>query len=141
MHSHPHGLTHPDKRGCVVYSRQLCRTAKNLGVLCCPAREVSHCRFLSGFPPPPTPACFTIRLCSGIPPRTRAAESLHRSAVLLQMLSPLFLFCLFALMKSLRHSGLVCRFEKVAHAQSLRWAAGRITTILCLRSWRHVSLR
>lgn len=83
MHSHPHRLTHPDKRGCVVYSRQLGRMAK-LGILCRPEEKPVFVRFLqSVFYHTPQHGRSGIQRCN------KAEESLHRLAVLLQMLSPL----------------------------------------------------
>lgn len=83
MHSHPHRLTHPHKRGCVVYSKQLGRMAK-LWILCRPEEKSVFVRLLQSiFYHTP------LRGRSGIHRRTEAKESLHRLAVLLQMLSPL----------------------------------------------------
>lgn len=54
MHSHPHRLTHSDKRVCVAYSGQLGRTVK-LGLLCCPGEKSAFVVLLRVY--------FTIRLC------------------------------------------------------------------------------
>lgn len=84
MHSHPHGLTHPDKRGCVVYSGQLCRTAKNFRSPFVVRREKSA---IVGFS-----ECFFFS--TGVfyhTPWLRHFSSHQDSAVLLQGLSRLFL--------------------------------------------------
>lgn len=83
MHSHPHRLTHPDNRGCVVYSRQLGRMVK-LGILCRTEEKSVFLAFLqSVFYHTPLYGWSGIQRCN------KAKESLHRLAVLLQMLSPL----------------------------------------------------
>lgn len=83
MHSHPHRLTHPDNRGCVVYSRQLGRMVK-LGILCrTEEKSVFVALLQSVFYHTPLHGWSGIQRCN------KAKESLHRLAVLLQMLSPL----------------------------------------------------
>lgn len=83
MHSHPHRLTHPDKRVCVVYSRQLGRMAK-LGILCRLDEKSVFVPFLqSVFYHTPLHGRSGIQRCN------KARESLHRLALLLQMFSPL----------------------------------------------------
>lgn len=133
MHSHPHGLTHPDKRGCVVYSRQLCRTAKNLGVLCCPAREVNHCRFLSSmFYHTPL-----LRHSSS----HRGWRKFAQISSVIANAEPTFSFA-FVCFNEVFMTFSPCLFVGLqAHAQSLHRAAGRVTTNSCRRSQRHVSLR
>lgn len=115
MHSHPHGLTHPDKRGCVVYSRQLCSTAKNLGVLCCPAREVSHCRFWSIF------LVHALALAFLLTPGLREFAHISRVIANVEPTFPFLFVCLGEVLRPFRLFS-VC-LEKVARSLKV-WRPG-----------------